>query len=82
MIEIQTELFCLYPVEDSCKLDSQKSAWVVVKSDYFHLVFAYFFLTGLLKFPKKPGKRGVIPYHATFGMERPSFGAGKLGSHQ
>lgn len=45
-MEIQSELFAfrLYPIKDSCKLDSQKSTWVDVKSDYFCLMFAYFFL--------------------------------------
>ena len=64
-MEIQSELFafCLYPIKDSCKLDSQKSTWVDVKSDYFCLMFAYFFLNSLVKFPKKTGKRGTIPYH-------------------
>lgn len=44
-MEIQSELFafCLYPIKDSCKLDSQKSTWVDVKFDYFCLMFALLF---------------------------------------
>ena len=72
MIETQTELFCLYPVKDSYKLDSQNSVRVVVKSNYFCLMFGYFFLAGLAQFPKKPGERGVTLCHTTFGVEHPS----------
>lgn len=44
-MEIQSEFFafCLYPIKDSCKLDSQKSTWVDVKFDYFCLMFALLF---------------------------------------